>query len=507
MDLISSQQIEGTRRQPSDVLVKPENGDLDQDLQESLDVDPVLAKEQLKWLSKTITNLKKRKDAALFLFPVNPVALGIPHYFDVIKQPMDISTIEKKIASGAYATVDAALADFDLMFNNCYTFNGPESHVSLSGKSLQSHLGKEVEKMPRTLAQVQQIKRPGRPSQGGAPLTGRPSLSREESGKRRAAAAKKSGTELKFCHHVLKEITKKAYQAFTWPFAVPVDPVALNIPSYFTIIKYPMDLSTIRKKLELAEYATSDEFEADFRLMLDNCYKFNGVGSEIANLGKQLEALFNQKWSEMHNFLAQHGEVRPKTSHYSDDDLEDENDSDAPHVAMIKSQLAMLNSQLAIIMEKRRKKRERKRQSIVSASSTAPASYYTAPSAPVYGAPAALPSSVPAKKPGKRGRKRKNYDGYSEDEKMPEGEITYEQKRELSDNINILPPEKLPLVFEIIKENAQLTGVEDEEIELDIDSLDKQVLWKLYLFVKKHTRPPKKAKYEDQGGENTMVGP
>lgn len=132
-------------------------------------------------------------------------------------------------------------------------------------------------------------------------------------------------------------------------------------------------------------------------------------------------------------------------------------DSDAPHVAMIKSQLAMLNSQLAIIMEKRRKKRERKRQSIVSASSTAPASYYSAPSAPVYGAPAALPSSVPAKKPGKRGRKRKNYDGYSEDEKMPEGEITYEQKRELSDNINILPPEKLPLVFEIIKENAQLT--------------------------------------------------
>lgn len=34
------------------------------------------------------------------------------------------------------------------------------------------------------------------------------------------------------------------------------------------------------------------------------------------------------------------------------------------------------------------------------------------------------------------------------------------------------------------------------------------MLWKLYLFVKKHTRPPKKAKYDDQGGENTtLVGP
>jgi hypothetical protein len=45
--------------------------------------DPILVKEQLNWLKKTIANLKKRKDASIFLFPVNPVALNIPHYFDV----------------------------------------------------------------------------------------------------------------------------------------------------------------------------------------------------------------------------------------------------------------------------------------------------------------------------------------------------------------------------------------------------------------------------------------
>lgn len=48
--------------------------------------------------------------------------------------------------------------------------------------------------------------------------------------------------------------------------------------------------------------------------------------------------------------------------------------------------------------------------------------------------------------------------------------------------------------------------MEDEEIELDIDSLEKPVLWKLYLFVKKHTRPPKKAKYDEQGAEIAAVG-
>lgn len=47
--------------------------------------------------------------------------------------------------------------------------------------------------------------------------------------------------------------------------------------------------------------------------------------------------------------------------------------------------------------------------------------------------------------------------------------------------------------------------MEDEEIELDIDSLDKAVLWKLYLFVKRHTRPSKRTKLEE--GESTIVGP
>jgi hypothetical protein len=60
---------------------------------------------------------------------------------------MDISTIEKKIAHHQYPTVDAALADFDLMFNNCFTFNGHESVIANLGKNCQAYLTKEVEKM------------------------------------------------------------------------------------------------------------------------------------------------------------------------------------------------------------------------------------------------------------------------------------------------------------------------------------------------------------------------
>lgn len=74
------------------------------------------------------------------------------------------------------------------------------------------------------------------------------------------------------------------------------DPVKLCIPDYLKIIKRPMDLSTIRQKLDRGDYKTAAAFAADFRLMLSNCFVFNPEGSPINNLGKQLETLFESKW-------------------------------------------------------------------------------------------------------------------------------------------------------------------------------------------------------------------
>ena len=44
---------------------------------------------------------------------------------------------------------------------------------------------------------------------------------------------------------------------------VPVDPVVLKIPQYFSIIKNPMDLATITQKLEQNKYKSLETFQAD----------------------------------------------------------------------------------------------------------------------------------------------------------------------------------------------------------------------------------------------------
>jgi hypothetical protein len=47
-----------------------------------------------KLAKKIINQLWKHKDAELFWKPVDPIDLGIPDYFDIIKNPMDFSTIK-----------------------------------------------------------------------------------------------------------------------------------------------------------------------------------------------------------------------------------------------------------------------------------------------------------------------------------------------------------------------------------------------------------------------------
>ena len=59
-------------------------------------------------------------------------------------------------------------------------------------------------------------------------------------------------------------------------FYEPVDPVKFNIMDYFDIITRPMDLGTVKKKLNFNAYETAGEFVEDMRQVWKNCFKYNG---------------------------------------------------------------------------------------------------------------------------------------------------------------------------------------------------------------------------------------
>ncbi|CAM5083064.1 unnamed protein product [Eretmochelys imbricata] len=74
------------------------------------------------------------------------------------------------------------------------------------------------------------------------------------------------------------------------------DPVPPTVPEYYKIIKKPMDLSTIKKRLQVNHplYMKPEDFVADFRLIFQNCAEFNEPDSEVADAGMKLEAYFEE---------------------------------------------------------------------------------------------------------------------------------------------------------------------------------------------------------------------
>lgn len=119
-----------------------------------------LSNAQFKYCLSIIRTLKKQKDAAAFRLPVDPDALKIPHYPQIIKQPMDLSTMEHKLASSNPIKPDANIAnhryhnadefetDFRLIIRNCETFNGIDHIISLQGKRLEEVFDKMMRAMP-----------------------------------------------------------------------------------------------------------------------------------------------------------------------------------------------------------------------------------------------------------------------------------------------------------------------------------------------------------------------
>lgn len=136
---------------------------------------------------------------------------------------------------------------------------------------------------------------------------------------------------MKHCDKVLKELNKKSLYNIAHPFYEPVgtskrtsyveiclhiitDWLKLEIPQYPKVIKKPMDLSTIKRKLVDAEYTTPDKFRDDFKLMIKNAQTFNPPKNPVHEAARELDRIFDAKWAEL----------PPIRSHDLSDDEDDE---------------------------------------------------------------------------------------------------------------------------------------------------------------------------------------
>ncbi|KAI6012544.1 hypothetical protein F5J12DRAFT_818579 [Pisolithus orientalis] len=85
----------------------------------------------LRACRNALKKLRLHKNAAIFLQPVDPVRDHAPNYYEVIKNPMDLSTIGAKLEEGMYKDRFALEADFRLMVSNAkqYSPHGTFAHT------------------------------------------------------------------------------------------------------------------------------------------------------------------------------------------------------------------------------------------------------------------------------------------------------------------------------------------------------------------------------------------
>uniref|UniRef100_A0A8C7D3K9 histone acetyltransferase n=1 Tax=Oncorhynchus kisutch TaxID=8019 RepID=A0A8C7D3K9_ONCKI len=76
------------------------------------------------------------------------------------------------------------------------------------------------------------------------------------------------------------------------PFRQPVDPHLLGIPDYFDIVKTPMDLSTIKRKLDTGQYQEPWQYVDDIWVMLNNAWLYNRKTSRVYKYCSKLAEVF-----------------------------------------------------------------------------------------------------------------------------------------------------------------------------------------------------------------------
>ena len=293
------------------------------------------------------------------------------------------------------------------------------------------------------------------------------------------------------CSTVAKTLMRHRDSA---PFHRPVDPVALKCPDYLTIIKRPMDLGTALAKLDPPKsgplggalqpaatrraYSSPLEFRDDVRLMFANCRTYNKVGTPVRRMGDGLCDLWEKKWAS--SGVEQKWEAEQERAR--DEELE-----------------ASGASAAAVRM----RKLDRDLRAVNAVAATAA------------GFGLGTPNGVPPPRPGAGG--------------AAERDMTFEEKRRLSQSLGMLPADKLGRALDIVadavkgqmlaakekkrKEKAEKAAKEkeaggdgaaataaaaaagekasaldkggdkdddeEEEIEVDIDALPREALWAL----------------------------
>ncbi|KAH6900492.1 Bromodomain-containing protein [Thelonectria olida] len=93
-----------------------------------------------------LTDLQNHNSAWPFRVPVNRDE--VTDYYDVIKEPMDLSTMETKLEADQYITPDDFVRDAMLIFDNCRKYNNKNTPYAKLANKLEKYMWQQIRAIP-----------------------------------------------------------------------------------------------------------------------------------------------------------------------------------------------------------------------------------------------------------------------------------------------------------------------------------------------------------------------
>lgn len=116
--------------------------------------------------------------------------------------------------------------------------------------------------------------------------------------------------KLEFCADLLARMLSGPgfWTRLVGPFREPVEPEEDGVPDYFDKVKRPMDLLTIKRKMDGREYKSDEDFLIDVRQIFENCFLYWKKGDAMYEAGERLQRTFEEKFTHMNKWITKMGD-------------------------------------------------------------------------------------------------------------------------------------------------------------------------------------------------------
>ncbi|KAF2260192.1 Bromodomain-containing protein [Lojkania enalia] len=269
-----------------------------------------------------------------------------PEYYDVIKLPVTINSMEAKLKNGQYTSLAQLESDCKRLINNAKSYNDKKSAIYDDAERLRKTASNWMVKhnpayrepgyqaVPTPIPGEEAIP-PGKPIPRAVP-TPKSAASTPDTGERprRTAAALQASTpapsKLRRSAVSEQEDNSPDFDGKTFQQAQDqiirelidyVEPESdlqifqpfINLPSrslkdYYQLIKRPMSLSAVQKRVRgvqgrnpptgITDLKSWDAFEDEVTLIWQNAREYNEDGSDLYNLSLEFEEMFKKRLAE-----------------------------------------------------------------------------------------------------------------------------------------------------------------------------------------------------------------